>query len=147
MIRVNFYEWDEIDDSKLLFAVIVARFNNKWILSKHKDRTTWEIPGGHRENGENIDDTASRELYEESGAKEFKLTPICIYSVSKDDNDISKHPTSTFGGLYFADVSEIGDLPDLEIGKVEFFKELPKELTYPNIQPYLLDKVINYINL
>ena len=30
-----------------------------------------EFPGGHREKGETIDDTAKRELYEESGAIEF----------------------------------------------------------------------------
>lgn len=146
MINVNFFEWDEIDDNDLLFAVIVSRFQSKWILAKHKDRETWEIPGGHREKGEEITITASRELQEETGAKEFKLMPICIYSVTKEDSDITKHPVSTFGGLYFAEVTEIGDLPNLEIEEIQFFDNLPSELTYPEIQPCLLDKVIKYIN-
>ncbi|MBC6003212.1 MAG: NUDIX domain-containing protein [Paeniclostridium sordellii] len=107
MINVNFFKWDEIDDNDLLFAVIVSRFQNKWILAKHKDRETWEIPGGHREKGEEISITASRELQEETGAKEFKIIPICIYSVTKEDSDNIKHPVSTFGGLYFAEVTEL----------------------------------------
>lgn len=146
MINVDFFKWNEINNKDLLFAVIVSRFQHKWILVKHKDRETWEIPGGHREKGEEINITASRELQEETGAKEFKLTPICIYSVTKEDGDKTKHPVSTFGGLYFAEVTELGDLPNLEIEEIRFFNNLPNELTYPEIQPCLLDKVVKYIN-
>lgn len=146
MINVNFFKWYEIDNNDLLFAVIVSRFQGKWILAKHKDRETWEIPGGHREKGEDINITASRELQEETGAKEFRIMPICIYSVIKEESDNTKHPTSTFGGLYFAEVVELGDLPNLEIEKIQLFDKLPSELTYPEIQPCLLDKVMKYIN-
>ena len=146
MIKVNFYKWDEVDDSDLLFAVIVSRFENKWIFSKLNERTTWEIPGGHRKIGEEINLTASRELQEETGAREFKLQPICIYSVTKEDKDITKHPTSTFGGLYFAEVTELWELPNLEIEKIQLFDELPSNLTYPDIQPYLLEEVTKYIS-
>lgn len=146
MIKVNFHTWDEINDCDLLFAVIVSRFENKWILSKHKDRSTWEIPGGHREKDEEINITASRELQEETGGRKFKLQPVCIYSVTKEDKDITKHPVSTFGGLYFAEVTELGDLPNLEIEKIQLFDELPSNLTYPEIQPYLFDEVLKYIS-
>ena len=146
MINVDLFRWDEIEDNDLLFAVIVSRFHNKWILAKHKDRETWEIPGGHREKGEEINITASRELQEETGAKKFKLIPICIYSVTKEDGDSTKPPISTFGGLYFAEVAELGELPNLEIEKIQFFDSLPSELTYPEIQPRLLDIVIKHIN-
>lgn len=142
MINIDFFKWNEVDDRDLLFAVIVSRFQNKWILAKHKDRDTWEIPGGHREKGEAIDITAERELQEETGAKEFKLVPICIYSVTKEDKDTTEHPVSTFGGLYFAQVTELGDLPNLEIEEIRLFDKLPSQLTYPEIQPRLLDKVI-----
>lgn len=63
---VNFYE--EIKDELLKFAVIIARTKEGFIFCKHKKRDTWEIPGGHREPGEIIIDTARRELYEETGA-------------------------------------------------------------------------------
>lgn len=147
MLKVKFFEWNEIDDNQLKFAVIVAKFKNQLILAKHKDRETWEIPGGHREKGEDIDRTASRELQEETGAIDFDITPICIYSVEKEDNDITKHPVETFGGLYFANVEELGTLPELEIEMVKLFDELPSDLTYPDIQPCLLDKALNYMNL
>ena len=74
-MEVKFY--DTVEDKLLKFAVIVAKSNGKWVLCKHKERDTYECPGGHREAGENIDDTAKRELYEETGAIDYtqKLAP------------------------------------------------------------------------
>lgn len=66
MTIVNFYE--TADDGLLKFAVIIAKSEGKFIFCKHKARDTWEIPGGYREPGEIILDTAKRELYEETGA-------------------------------------------------------------------------------
>lgn len=79
-IEVKFY--DTIDDRLLKFAVIISKFDGKWVFCKHKDRRTYEIPGGHRENGEDIDTTAKRELQEETGAIDFTIKPICVYSVT-----------------------------------------------------------------
>lgn len=50
MTEVKFYE--NIADEMLKFAVIFAKTQNKYVFCKHKDRDTWEVPGGHRENGE-----------------------------------------------------------------------------------------------
>lgn len=78
--------YDSIDDSMLKFAVIIAKHNGKWVFCKHRERSTWEVPGGHREQGEDILETAKRELYEETGAINFEINPICIYSVTVPDN-------------------------------------------------------------
>ncbi len=79
-MRVQFY--NTVDDSLLKFAVIISKFNGKWVYCKHKERNTYEIPGGHREQGESILETAKRELYEETGAVKYKIEPICVYSVT-----------------------------------------------------------------
>ena len=50
MTKVNFY--DSIDDSMLKFAVIIAKHNGKWVFCKHREKSTWEVPGGHREQME-----------------------------------------------------------------------------------------------
>lgn len=46
MAEVRFY--DRVDDALLKFAVIISKANGKWVLCKHAERTTYEVPGGHR---------------------------------------------------------------------------------------------------
>lgn len=133
MVKVNFY--DSIDDAQLKFAVIIAKKDGRWIFCKHKERSTYEIPGGHREPGEDIDDTARRELYEETGAVDFEIAPICVYSVTAKDNFDGEE---TYGMLYYADVKELEDGLHSEIEKIVITENLPLDWTYPLIQPKLL---------
>ena len=94
---VKFY--DSVDDSLLKFAVIFAMYDGKYIFCKHKQRNTLEIPGGHREKNETIDDTAKRELYEETGAVDFEIEPVGVYSVTEKGNF---NGAETFGMLYLS---------------------------------------------
>lgn len=128
MIKVNFY--DSVDDAKLKYAVIISKTNGKWVFCKHKQRDTYEVPGGHREEGEDILTTAKRELNEETGAVDFDIKPICVYSVDRGD-------TETFGMLYFADVRNFEEIHS-EIEKIIITDSLPENWTYPLIQPFLL---------
>ena len=139
---VKFYE--AVDDSLLKFAVIVAKSSGKWVFCKHKERDTYECPGGHREVGENIDDTAKRELYEETGAIDYTIQPVCIYSVTAPDNFDGKE---TFGKLYYTEIKSFEGELHSEIERVELFDELPKNWTYPQIQPLLLKEVEHRRNL
>jgi len=133
--KVSFY--DEVEDSLLKFAVIIAKHNGEWVFCKHKERNTWEVPGGHREVGEDILITAKRELYEETGAIEFEIYPVCIYSVVAPDNFDG---IETFGKLFYADIHTFERELHSEIEKIAIMDELPKSWTYPEIQPKLLDE-------
>ncbi len=112
----------------------MARYNEKWIFVKHKNRSTWKIPGGKRDKHETIIEAAKIELSEETGAIKFQFESICIYSVSVNT-------IQTFGQLFFAEVDHIGNLPNSEIGKIEFFDKIPENLTDLLIQPFLAKKV------
>ena len=82
--------------------MIIAKTEGKWVFCRHRERDTYEIPGGHREPGETVLEAARRELQEETGATTFDIKPICVYSVkgktkvNKTDADIS------YGMLYYA---------------------------------------------
>lgn len=135
MIEVTFHRQADIADHLLKFAVIAASYSGKWIFCRHKARDTYEIPGGHREKGENINATASRELYEETGALDFSISPVCVYSVAKEDK-------VTYGMLFTAEVKTLGKLPeDMEMAEIIFCDTLPDKLTHPLIQPKLLEYV------
>ena len=60
------YELDSLKNYK--YVVVLSEYKGKILLSRHKDRSTWETQGGHIEMGETPLDAAKRELYEESGA-------------------------------------------------------------------------------
>jgi 8-oxo-dGTP diphosphatase len=103
---IKFYDF--IEDSKLKFAVIISKYKGKLIFCKHRERNTYEIPGGHREDGESIIDTAKRELTEETGAKTFSILPVCVYSVT-GKNRINEEGSETFGMLFVAEINEFYD--------------------------------------
>ena len=116
------------------YADIVALYEGKWIFSKHKDRDTWETQGGHIEDGETALDAAKRELFEEAGAIDFDIEPLCDYSVSGYFNgrDISGNSQ-----VFFAVVRTLADLPeDSEMERICLLDSLPDELTYPIISDF-----------
>lgn len=140
-MKVTFYDIGSIKDEKITFVVMVSRYQGKWILVRHQERVTLEVPGGHREPLENLEEAARRELFEETGAIEFELFPVGIYSVSTEEK-------LSYGKLYFAEVKTIGQLPESEITEIYFERDFPKEnLTYPLIQPLLYKKVIEYLSI
>jgi len=124
-LKVKFY--DTVNDELLKFAVIISQSNGKWVFCKHKERDTYEVPGGHREAGENIFETAKRELQEETGAVRFEIKPICVYSV-------------TCGLLCFAEITEFAKELHSEMEKVVLMDELPENWTYSLIQPKLIEE-------
>lgn len=135
-MEIKFY--DQVDDRLLKFAVIISRTESKWVLCKHKERNTLEVPGGHREQGEDILTTAHRELYEETGATDFDITPVCVYSVTAPDKFDGEE---TFGMLFYADIKAFEKELHSEIEKIILTENLPEDgWTYPLIQPRLIEE-------
>ncbi len=136
MQEVKLYEM--VSDELLKFAVIATKSDGKWVFCKHRERDTYESPGGRREEGESIDETARRELYEETGAIRFKIEPVCYYSVTSPGLFGGKE---TFGRLYYAEITEFEKELHSEIEKIIITDELPKSWTYPLTQPFLLAQI------
>ena len=135
MVEVKFY--DTVEDSLLDFAVILAKTDGKWIFCKHKERDTLEVPGGHREAGETILEAAKRELREETGATDFDIKPICVYSVKGKTRVNENVDDESFGMLFIADVFSFEEIHS-EIEKIVISDELVDNWTYPLIQPKLI---------
>lgn len=137
MIKIDLIELCQMDDSKFSCAVIVPRYQGKWVFVRGKGKKTWEIPGGTHEINESIAETAKRELFEETGAKEFSLTPICISSVNMDGRQ-------SYGMVFYSEISELGELPDSEIEEVKLLDSLPEDLTYPLINDVIFNKAVEF---
>ena len=112
------------------YVVVLSHYEGKTLLSRHKKRTTWETQGGHIEPGETPTDAAKRELYEESGAVDFTITPLFDYEAGDSLG-------SATGVVFRADIKSLAAIPDSEMAEVGTFNVLPENLTYPNITPHL----------
>lgn len=134
---VKFY--DDVDDSLLRFAVIISKSEGKWVFCKHRERDTYEIPGGHRDDGEAIGDTAKRELKEETGAVDFQIKPVCVYSVT-GKNRVNETGEETYGMLYYAEIKTFEKDLHSEMEKIVLFDTLHDDWTYPLIQPLLIEE-------
>jgi 8-oxo-dGTP diphosphatase len=119
------------------YVVILSRYKNKILLSRHKKRTTWETQGGHIEENESAIEAAKRELFEESGAVEYNITPLFDYCAGDDESDAN-------GMVFFADIKRLADLPLSEMESVNSFDILPNNLTYPDITPKLFECAKEY---
>ncbi len=139
MLEVHFHDF--VNDELLRFAVIISKSNGKWVLCKHKKRNTYEVPGGHIEQNEAILETAKRELKEETGAVDFTINPICVYSVKEKTEFNESNEDESFGMLYFAEIYSFEEIHS-EIEKIILIDNLDINWTYPLIQPKLIDEAI-----
>ena len=138
MVVIKFYE--EVDPSLLKYSVIVAKHEGKTVLCKHKERDTYELPGGHIEQGENSESAAFRELFEETSItrKDIKLHRLMDFSYPFDDCYVE-----VYAGRLNKDVQVSGDENDLYWSTLECdFFDMSKYAGEGNIGHILVH--INY---
>lgn len=128
---------NKVPDKDLKFAVVFARYKNQWIISRQQQKDTWEVQGGHRDPGEDIEYTAARELYEESGAEQFVLMPITDYSMARNGSE-------GIGRLFYAEVNKLNELPmGYEIEEVQCVETFPPNMTYAHLHDPLYKIITN----
>lgn len=131
-MKCKIYQYGELKEYK--YVVVLSQCDGKILLSRHKERTTWETQGGHIEEGETPLEAAKRELYEESGAIDYYIVPLCDYWAGTEDESIGAN-----GMVFRAVIHNLGVIPESEMAEVKMFDKLPDNLTYPEITPVLFD--------
>ena len=122
------------------FVVIICRYQDKWLYCRLKDSDAFCNAGGRIEPGETPFEAAKRELYEETGAIEYDITPVFDYSVESSAG-------YTTGQVYLAHIHELGELPEFEMAEVRLFEALPDKMRFPEIQPVLYKRMQIWLNL
>lgn len=112
------------------YVVTLSEYDGKILLSRHKKRTTWETQGGHIEPGETPLEAARRELFEESGAVDFDIQPLCDYWAGDEHGGAN-------GMVFHAVIRTLGSMPESEMAETQCFDVLPENLSYPAITPVL----------
>lgn len=119
--------------SPVKYVVVCTFYKGKMLLSRHRERLSWETQGGHIEPGETAAQAARRELYEESGVTDAQIIPVCDYYGYVADPHAN-------GMVFVAVVHNLGALPESEMQEVRLFEKLPENLTYPNVTPRLMEE-------
>lgn len=134
-LQCKFYPAKTLTDLK--YVIVCSLFEGKFLLSRHKQRTTWETQGGHIEVCETPFEAAKRELYEESGVRNVTLHYVCDYLGYTSKG-------SANGAIFFADIHELGVLPNSEMAEAKVFDELPRELTYKIVTPKVFAETVSF---
>lgn len=121
-MEVSWYDAEEIDPNEIKYVVMITEYQHRLMIIRNKQQKLWELPGGKRESGEELIQAASRELYEETGAIRFELSPFGVYLMN-----------GSYGMMFFARVTELGKLPDYEIEEIRLVEQLPDNLLYGSV--------------
>ncbi|RRN71989.1 nucleoside triphosphatase YtkD [Peribacillus simplex] len=117
--KVEFSEDPVFGESWHVF--VLSRYKGRWVLTKHRERGL-EFPGGKREAGESIEETAIREVYEETGGLVGELLFLGQYKVHDPVKPIVK-------SIFYANLREVKKKEDyLETDGPIFLEVLPAVL-------------------
>lgn len=134
-------ELGKVSEKDLKYVVICVQSRGKWIFSRHKQRKSWDIPGGHIEHGESVLSAAKRELFEETGLTMGQLIPVCDYYAEQSPTDYA------YGRLYFCTTNKLLSPPqEFEMAETRLFESIPMNLTHKEIHNLLYLKALEFSN-
>ena len=121
-------------------GILVFNKNNELLLQLRADYNLWSLPGGSMELGESFEETAKRELFEETGLIANKLKMINVLS-GKETFRIYPNGDQLYDITAVYEVTDfIGELKidGNETKQLKWFKinELPEDMT-PMSKTYL----------
>lgn len=122
---------DIVPDSYKSVLVFIKE-DKKWLMVRNKFRN-WEFPGGHKEQDENVFETAKREAFEEAGVEIQNLKYAGFYRLP------SGHTTL----IVTAEVKQFHDIPEeFETVERKFVSEFPLSLSFSDaVYPWLIQNL------
>lgn len=127
-------------DDKYVY-IIPTTSNNRILLSRKKDKNTFEAPGGHIEARESIMHAAIRELYEETGIKisSEHMEHIFDYHAFTGSN-----PRGAYSAVFRVNITDtmlVEPPKEFEMCECKLFDTLPGQeyLSYPTIAQTVYD--------
>ncbi|WP_315792426.1 NUDIX domain-containing protein [Paenibacillus sp. BIC5C1] len=137
-------EYDKVTtitlDAPLTHALIVAKYQGKYLFMHNKWRKKWELPGGIIEAGEDAQQCVIRELFEETnqnidtaefkGLMKFRLQPsfhgperteygaLFVGELYQLDDFVENDEASSI--ILWDGISEIGDVAEIDRKLIEF---------------------------
>src|SRR5690625_2412808 len=96
-VRLSFA--DHPFSNKPQHVFVICKFNDQWLLTRHKSRGL-EFPGGKVEEGETAEQGAIREVKEETGAIVQNIEYVGQYFVKGQKENIIKN-------IYYAEIEKI----------------------------------------
>lgn len=118
-------------------SVIVVDKYGRILLQLRSDNNTWGYAGGSVEIDENVEDTAKRELYEETGLIAKELSLLCVFSGKELHNIYPNGDEVSNVDIVFICKNYKGKLKCQaeEVENLKFFdiSDLPDNIFQPNI--------------
>ncbi|MFT5179495.1 MAG: ADP-ribose pyrophosphatase YjhB (NUDIX family) [Candidatus Paceibacteria bacterium] len=133
--HVNVDDFSNIPDNLIEKSHAVCIHNGKLLVVFHPKWNIWSIPGGSREDGENIIDTLKREVLEETNCIVESWKPISYQKIKASTGD------TYYRALYLCEVIPDGDFVEDIAGNITGIKwiDLEEYTDYIEDKPFKLE--------